>query len=175
MNSSKIILALDPSGSFYEGKGTTGWCLFDTNQNKILTTGDICATKYPAMEQYWHQHCLLIEDMHKAYGSNLFVVMEDYLLYGDKVHSQINSRMETPKLIGLLQYFCWKEYIPYYMQTASEVKNRWTDAILEHKGYIKLEKRRYVVNTTGEPQLIHRHCRDAIRHAVHFSTFKIKE
>ena len=25
------ILALDPSGNFKEGKGTTGWCLLDEN------------------------------------------------------------------------------------------------------------------------------------------------
>ena len=32
----KYVLAFDPSGSFYEGKGTTGWCIMDTKTKEVL-------------------------------------------------------------------------------------------------------------------------------------------
>ena len=36
LNNARYVLALDPSGSYYEGKGHTGWCLLDQETNKIV-------------------------------------------------------------------------------------------------------------------------------------------
>lgn len=168
-----FILALDPSGSYTEGKGTTGWCVFDTKGKKLTLGGFLTATSYDKMEIYWHAHLDLIQEYYKRYGKRMIIVIEDYLLYATKAQDQINSKMETPKLIGILQHYCWLKQIPYHMQTASEVKTRWTDEILEHKGYIKHKGRNCIVPESGD--ILNKHSRDSVRHAVHYATFKNKE
>lgn len=125
------------------------------------------------MEQYWDAILDLILWQHKH--RNIIVICEDYLLYANKLHDQINSRMETPKLIGCIQLCCYKNIIPYYMQTAAEVKKRWADHILLHKGYIKPGSRKgSYVPATGMQDSYSHHSLDAIRHAVHYATFKNK-
>lgn len=156
MNNS-YILALDPSGSYHEGKGTTGWCLM--YRGKLISTGLIEAKKYDTDMKYYKAHLALIRKMADHYPDNLVIVMEDYLLYAKRAQSQTNSRMETCKLIGIIQYYCYNNYLDCTLQTASQVKKRWTDEILEHEG-IKLP------TTHAE-----RHARDAIRHAMHYTYF----
>ena len=36
MNNDRYVLALDPSGAYKEGLGTTGWCLLDQQTKKIV-------------------------------------------------------------------------------------------------------------------------------------------
>lgn len=170
MKNFEFILAFDPSGSFYEGKGTTGWCIMEAEANKITKIGNISADKYKQVEAYWQAHITLIQELKQKYKNRMTVVIEDYLLYGDKASTQINSRMETSKIIGIIQYHCFLQQIPYSMQTAGQVKNRWKDFILQHKGYLKLHKKKLILPSTKEQ--IDKHCKDAIRHAVHFNTFK---
>lgn len=166
----KFILALDPSGNFTEGKGTTGWSLFNALDNKIIKADSISAKKFATQEEYWYKHMDLITDTSKKHKKQLVIVIEDYLLYASKAKDQINSRMETSKLIGILQLHCFTNGIPYIMQPASEVKKRWTNEILHYKGYIKLYKRKYTIPDTKVA--IDRHCLDSIRHGVHYATFK---
>lgn len=170
----RYILALDPSGSFYEGKGTTGWCVFDSKENKFITCGSLFAKDYRSAEEYWNNVINLIDYWVKTIGrKNIILVCEDYLLYANKLHDQINSRMETCKLIGAIQLHCYKKNICYYMQTASEVKTRWSNKILEHKGYIRLYRRSYIP-TSGSAETYTHHTLDALRHAIHYATFKNK-
>lgn len=161
----RYILAFDPSGNFNEGKGTTGWCLYDTETKKIVKFGAIKASKYESPMEYWSAHIKLIDDL---VGYALTVVIEDYLLYSNRADSQINSRFETPKLIGMLQYELYMRGIKTVFQTASLVKNRWTDAILVHKGLIRQQGGSYYLAETK----LSDHSRDAIRHAVHYATFR---
>lgn len=164
------ILAFDPSGNYNEGKGTTGYCIFDISKNAIIRVGYLTANDFSSMESYWNEHITLLLNVVKEYG-NVLVVIEDYLLYAHKKDNQINSRFETPKLIGVLQYTCSINNIDYIMQTASSVKTRWTDDILVYKGYVtKSGNGLRLLNG----QTINRHIKDAIRHAVHASTFKLK-
>ena len=166
-----VILALDPSGSFYEGKGTTGYCVYDTRKKTFITCGSIFAKHFRTMEEYWDAVIQLIITTKNQYP-DMMLVCEDYLLYATKLQDQINSRMETPKLIGVIQHHCWRYQIPYYMQTAAEVKNRWTDKILVYKGYIKPYRRGYLP-TSGDTTTYTHHSLDAIRHAIHYATFKL--
>lgn len=167
----RYILALDPSGSFYEGKGTTGWCVFDTQNNILLACGSLFAKDYTCAEAYWQSVIDIIDYWIKINNQQTMLVCEDYLLYASKLSDQINSRMETCKLIGAIQLHCYTHSIHYYMQTASEVKNRWSNKILEHKGYIKPYRRSYVP-TSGITDTYTHHTLDAIRHAVHYAIFK---
>lgn len=168
----RYILALDPSGSFYEGKGTTGWCLFDSKENSFVACGSLFAKDYKRAEEYWNSVIELIFYWKRRLGHhNMMLVCEDYLLYATKLHDQINSRMETCKLIGAIQLHCYQKKLDYYMQTASEVKNRWSNKILEYKGYIKPYRRGYIP-TSGITETYTHHTLDAIRHAIHYATFK---
>lgn len=169
----EFILAIDPSGSYTEGKGTTGWCVLNVSDNIISVSGNIDANKYSCAEAYWGQHLNLVGEFKKRYKDRFIVVIEDYFLYANKAVEQINSRMETPKVIGVLQYYCWQHHIPYVMQSAAQVKSRWTDEILDYKGYIR--KRGNKCYIPGTKQAIDRHCKDAIRHAIHYATFKNKK
>ena len=163
-----LILAIDPSGAYYEGKGTTGWALFDSELKQMLDFGNIRASKYKTVNEYYEAVARLIKkDMH--------IVIEEYLLYANKARQQINSKMETSKLIGYLQMYCYKQGVPYTMQTASEVVKRWADYILVHKGYIKQASGslRNIYYALG--RLTNDHERDAMRHAIHYITFKYKK
>lgn len=166
----KFIIALDPSGAFHEGKGTTGYSVMHAPDKQFIKLGTIKATDYQIAEQYWDAHLTLLEDIiFSKRGQRLnkqnktIIVIEDYLLYANKAEKQINSRMETSKLIGIIQHWCYKNKIPYCMQTAALVKKRWTDEILHYKGFLKKKGQRYEVCE---------HTRDSMRHAVHFATFR---
>lgn len=161
---SRYILAIDPSGNYKEGKGITGWCLLDTETSKVAKFGYISAEMYPNQYAYWDAHITLLDSLA---GYAPAVVIEDYLLYSNRAVNQINSRFETPQLIGIIKYECYKRGIMIYVQTAVSVKKRWNNDILVKKGYLNERGRGYYI---GEV-LVSDHIQDALRHAVHFATF----
>lgn len=167
MNNSRYVLALDPSGSYQEGLGTTGWCLMDLSTDKIVKFGSIYAGDFSCQFQYWDAHIKLIDSLTGYYPD---VVIEDYLLYGDRADAQINSRLETPQLIGILKYECYARGLFIYIQTAMQVKTRWRDDILVHKHYIQKQDNSYYMNGT----LLSNHIKDSVRHAVHYKTYNSK-
>lgn len=171
----KYVLSLDPSGNFNEGKGVTGWVLSSVEFDRVIKFGSIDAGISMSMEDHWDRHISLIDNFNKEY-EGLHVVMEDYMLYASRASTQINSRMETPKLIGVIQYYCFLQEIPLTLETAVAVKKRWTDEILTRKGYLtyQLDSRNYRTNKiNGYP--VSNHVVDALRHNVHYRTFKIKK
>ncbi len=173
MTNYEHIFALDPSGNFHEGKGTTGYAVYNCSTNKICSYGLISSKDYPSMEAYWEAHLSLLDCVLTHY-SRVGVVIEDYLLYGTKASNQINSRMETPKLIGVLQYALYQRDRPYHMQPASEVKTRWANNVLVHRGIIVPIKQAAYALPGCESLAISKHTLDAIRHAVHYANFKNK-
>ena len=167
---SKLILAFDPSGAYYESKGTTGWCVYNAEMNTITLVGFISAIKYDSPLKYWDAHLKIINKYSERYKDRLHIVIEDYRLYANSANAQINSTMETCKLIGILQYYCLANDIKYTMQMASQVKNRWTDDILIHKGILR-RKSNTLYLSDGKTK-VNKHVRDSIRHAIHYATFK---
>lgn len=168
-----MILAIDPSGAYLEGKGTTGWCLLDAGQNKIVKTGFIFARDYDSKEAFWDAHVNLFVNMLLKYKTPVVAVIEDYILYASTAEAHINSRFETSKLIGILQYNFFKRNIPYAMQRAVDVKNRWTNEILIYKKIIAQKGKSYYVYDSD--MRLNRHIIDSIRHAVHYNTFRNKK
>jgi hypothetical protein len=155
------ILSLDPSGSFKEGKGKTGWVMMDDNN---ITFGIIKAKDYKTKHEYWEEHKKLFESINPEH-----VVMEQYRLYGSKAKSQINSEMETSKLLGYLEMSLYDMNIKYTLQSAVSAKSRYTDEILIHKGHIvKDGNGRYYINGVNVPG----HIIDALRHILFY---KLKE
>ena len=163
-----LVLAIDPSGSYYEGKGTTGWALFDSEKKQLLDYGHVRASKYNTVTEYYAEISKLIKPGMK-------VIIEEYLLYANKAKQQINSKMETSKLIGYLQMYCFSKGVSYTMQLAGEVVKRWADHILVHKGIIKqnMNTEKSVYYALG--RVTNEHERDAMRHAIHYITFKFKK
>ena len=168
----KNILAIDPSGNFEEGKGTTGACIYDIQNHEVIEIFTIQAVNFTSKEDYWQAHLDRILVMRRHY-KDLIVVMEDFMLDPNRAMQQSYSKMETPKLIGIVQNFCYARQVPYFMQRAAEVKKRWSDKILLHKEIIQKVKHNYYLNDSHD--LVNGHCRDAIRHAVHFAYFRNKE
>lgn len=167
----KLIIGIDPSGNFHEGKGTTGLCVLVPGTPKFKKVTTISASDYETDMEYWQAHIDFLETWHAQYSIKLAI--EDYLVYADKATSQINSKMETPQLIGVLKFWAFQNGVPNIIKSAGIVKPRWTNEILEHKRYIKQHKRGWAV--IGVPGNISRHTLDAIRHAVHEDTFGDKE
>ena len=175
LRTSEHILSLDPSGNFNEGKGRTGWVLFSVPYDKVIKFGQIEAGTSVSMEDHWDRHISLINNMKKEFP-DMIVIFEDYLLYSHQAKTQINSRMETPQLIGVIKYACYLKGIPYSMQTASAVKTRWSDDLLCEKDYLRWRKdvqgvKNYMLNG----YVVSDHVRDALRHAVHYKTFMMKD
>jgi hypothetical protein len=161
----KLVLAIDPSGNFTEGKGTTGWAVVSTDK-KVISCGQILAEHYETKFDYWRAVLNIIK-----FTKFDYIVVEDFLLYKDKSQSQINSRFETPKLIGIIELLCNDLGIKCNLQRAVDVKTRWKDDILVFKNWIQRNGNKYYAGGV----LISEHIRDAIRHGVHFVTFKVEE
>lgn len=160
------ILAFDPSGNFEEGKGTTGWCLLDKSE-RLLGCGEIKAEEFQCKEAYWDEVVALLENMNQRFP-NLIVVIEEYILYRDKCKSQTNSKMETCRLIGVLQWTCYKLQQPYSMQLATSVMHRWEDGLLIREGIVDVGKGGLRHKKSGKSlQVVH--VRDAFRHAIHYA------
>lgn len=162
-----MIIALDPSGNWNEGKGTTGIC-YMSDQGKPIEVDEIHAGNFSSPESYWTAHTLCLEG-----HSFAEVVMEGFRLYATKKNEQVNSQFETPQLIGVIRHHCFINHIPLKITYAVEVKLRWSDDVLERKGYIyKKNGRRYL---TATDQQLNNHKTDALRHALHYYRYGRKE
>lgn len=158
------ILVFDPSGNFYEGKGTTGWAMY--YNKKLTSVGQIRAVGAEIQPSYWAQHIDLIEAL-----SPDIIVMEDYLLQASKARSQIGSTLETPQLIGAIKLYCYNANIELIMQPPS-IKSSFPNKRLIHRGILSKDSSNsyYAVGIK-----ISRHIIDAIRHGEYYINFKLKE
>lgn len=171
----QYILGLDPSGNFNEGKGKTGWVLMSVRFKRTIKFGEIDASTYLEKELYWKAIIDLILNLNQEFPE-LHVVVEDYFLYENKAIAQTNSRMETPQLIGVIKYTCYMHNIYIDMQTAASVKTRWEEKILVYNNYLQSEvengRTKYYINNYHVKS---DHTRDALKHAVHYLTFKVEQ
>ncbi len=165
-----MILAFDPSGNWSktEGKGTSGWAVFD-DDGKLHAFGDIKAAEHNSIEEYWHRHSLLVREMERlsrsAMGPGPFtVVWESYRLQAGKAKQQSWSSLETPQLIGHLRMVAWELETPFVFQDPS-IKARFSDEILVSSGIAEKRGKMYYING----KLTNDHMRDAIRHGLYFS------
>lgn len=160
------ILAIDVSGNFKEGKGTSGFCFLENGEPQELF--ELKATSYRSAEHYWYDHTATIM---KYYEKGLdAVVIEGYRLYnhrGMSATSQANSELETVQLIGVLKHFCWEKDIHLAVQYASEVKSRWKESVLVALGHLGYRNNRYFFK--GE--VTNDHKRDALKHALHYERY----
>lgn len=160
------ILAIDPSGNFKEGSGKTGLCYGSELEPKTLMC--IEARDFKSSEEYTSaiiHDCIALEPPD-------FVVIEGYRLYnykGMSAATQSFSALETPQLIGAIKYACTQMDIPVYEQMAHEVMTRWCDSVLRSVGIITRSGNLSSFNGA----VTNVHMRDALRHYMHFITYKL--
>lgn len=163
------ILGIDPSGSFKEGKGTTGIAMLNP-EGQLIRHTTIEAKDHAIQPDYWNAVLIYIKNIWHEYQQDLVLSVEDYVLYATSAKAQINSEMETSKLIGAITMLAYAAHIPVYMRNASQVMNRWANDILVHKGLIFKKGNRYV---DANGKYINPHSLDALRHAVHCYYFDL--
>lgn len=151
------ILIFDPSGSFREGKGTSGYCLYEDGH--LISVASLRAEGFKSRQEYFKEHKRLINKLKPN-----IVVAEGFRLYKDKAIAQSNSEMETPRLLGYLEMVCYEKRIRYVEQPAS-IKSRFTDAILERKGILSKGNNNssYILNVHVSGHVV-----DAVRHGEYF-------
>lgn len=171
MKNYEYILGIDPSGNKAEGNGCSGIALLDTLFQKFTLT-DVKAKDYDTQHEYWHAIIQAVEHYVNDCGrQNLFVTIEDFRLDPSRALAQSYSAMETPKLIGILQYYLDTQRVPYLLQPASAVKKRWSEEILLKTGMLTCgggDRKIWYYN--GERTNDHE--RDALKHAWHTFQFK---
>lgn len=167
----QIVISLDPSGNFFEGKGTTGFAL--ARDGYVAIAGQIYSAEYSSQMEYWTAVIGTIRKyfLEKREEDTFTVVCEDYRLYASASAAQINSNLETPQLIGAIKWWCYMNNIPVVMQMASEVKQRWSNEVLFTKGLLKKNAYTKDKYTFGN-LVLGRHSLDALRHLLHYTTFK---
>jgi hypothetical protein len=154
------VLCFDPSGNFEEGSGTTGWASFVDGELEWF--GDIKASDFETVEQYWGDVALLIKKLDPTE-----VVIEDYRLFGHKAKQQSWSALETPQLIGWMRMYCYEKGIPVIFQSPKD-KVRVADPQLERLGVIQKVGSSYWCQ--GRKTNLHQ--RDAIRHGVFYHRYR---
>lgn len=170
----RYVIGVDPSGSFNEGKGTTGIAVYDIKKDKIVEIRTVCATKYNCLEQYIDANWQVLNELCSDYTSTkerAMVCIEDFLVYAANATAFTHSKMETCQLLGHLKTQMWRWEIPYLIEPASAVKTRWSNDILVYKGYVEQKGKSYYHPCIRGP--LATHMLDAIRHAVHCGKFGV--
>lgn len=154
------VLCFDPSGNFSEGKGTTGYAVFENDE--LVTFGDVAAKDFETREEYWSWITKVIYDVQPT-----LCIIEDYHLFEFKSKQQSWSALETPQLIGYMRMFCYNHDIPYRFQSPKD-KVRVNDDQLVKLGIIEKRGNRYYCS--GKSTNLHQ--RDAIRHGIFYHRYR---
>ena len=166
-----IIIGIDPSGAYNEGLGTTGFGILDPD-GKPWDHCIVRATEYASQLEYWTGVLGTIDLYARSTDHPPILSIEDYVLYGSSAKAQINSEMETSKLIGAICVHGYQQGYRMTIRNAAQVKKRWSNKVLEHKNIIYRKGNR-IVDQHGES--ISPHSLDALRHALHCYHFDIKK
>lgn len=99
------------------------------------------------------------------------IVCENFRLYQHKAQAQVHSLLETPRIIGALEYMAWQKLVPIYFQMAVDVKKRFSDELLLKDGTLTKEKNGLYFKEIKTND----HMRDAMRHFYYFVKFRLKK
>lgn len=160
------VISIDPSGNWTEGKGTTGWALFE--DGKLKDFGNVKAKDFDSAEQYWW-NVLVASGPRGMYFGKHTIVCESFRLQPGKAAAQSWSAMETPMLIGCLKMEAWEHGHRFILQDPS-CKARVPDNLLVQMGILEERNGRYYA--LGRPT--NDHIRDAIRHGVYYHLYGVK-
>lgn len=155
----KKVLAIDPSGSFEEGKGTTGWVRATIEDGTITVDrlGSVKAENYESRTAYFN----VVKNLLLTQKPDL-VVIEDYRLYnhaGAKASMQSYSLMETPRLLGVLENYASVVGVPVVFQMAHQMRP-WSEERLLLLGALERKNNRYYI----DEKITNEHVRCALKH-----------
>jgi len=156
------ILSIDPSGNFSEGKGKTGYAIYDGDLFKF---GTVDAKHYKTRVEYWFAVAALIVMIKPD-----LLIIEDYRLYNTAAtgaHVQSFSQLETPRLLGVLETTAAHNNIPVVFQMAN-VTTPYDDIKLTKLGVIKKEKNRWWFIGRTAQVAVNDHERSALRHLLRY-------
>jgi hypothetical protein len=149
-----LVLSIDPSGNFKNGKGKTGIVLAQLHEGgytiKLIET--IAAKDFDTHLEYWKSHLVIIDPSLKH------LVVENYMLYPGSF--QTFSYLETPRLLGAIEMDAHDKNVPLTFQMAKDTTG-YSDDILLEKGILTKHKNRYYY--LGEIP-VNDHERSALRH-----------
>ena len=164
------VIAIDPSGNYEEGKGITGYIeadVFEDGTYTVTDVGSINSEDYPSRIKYYEAHKMLLQDV-------ALVIIEDYRLYnhaGTKAAVQSYSLMETPRLLGVLEYMANDLQTPIVWQMAHQMK-AFDENVLVERGELIKKGNRYQLR---DGLAVNRHERSALKHFLKWFHTKRKE
>ena len=149
----KLVLSLDPSGNFKDGKGKTGLVVARTSDTgyAILFKDTIDAKDFDTRLQFWAAH---LDAMDQELD---VIVIEDFMLYPHI--KQGFSYMETPRLLGVMEMHAHMLDIPVVFQRAVDVSGL-KEEVLVNRGILEKRKGRYWHNK----KIYKDHERSALKH-----------
>ena len=170
-----IILAVDPSGSFNYGSGTTGWCLVDKEKEKIIRLGAIKAKDFDKKDDYINKHKELLEFQFDT------LVIENFILYPSSASSFYHQELETSEIVGIIESLAKSLGKEVVRQRAVDIKT----ALKKPNILMRLVNRKQKQLTaeviagrtywTFENKRVSNHIVDSIRHAFYYINKKRKE
>lgn len=133
LKTTKLVLSLDPSGNFEDGKGHTGLVLVGVTDEgyKVIHKETIRADKFDTRIEYWKAHMDVLDPELDL------VIVEDFMLYPHI--NQGFSYMETPRVLGIIEMQADLFDIPFVFQRAVDI-SALSDDVLINRGV--LEKRK---------------------------------
>lgn len=150
----KLVLSIDPSGNWLDGKGKTGLVLAEVDEEgfKVILKETIRAKDYESHLDYWEAHMDCLDP-----GLDK-VIVEDFILYPS---NKMWSYLETPRLIGVLQMHAHLLDIPMVLQRATEV-HMFNEEVLINRGILEKRRGRY----WHDNRIYNDHERSALKHLL---------
>lgn len=160
-----IYIAVDPSGSFTEGKGHTGISTIKDWDWDTLEIKSISAKDFGDRYTYWKTIIGYIIDR-AVFVDNSIVVIESYVVRNNGF--SIGKMPETSLFIGALIWELERWNVKYVFQSPSQAKTRFKDDLICR--YIpNFEKRGnyYYLNDVKTND----HIRDSLKHLLYFMKY----
>lgn len=190
MSNQKIryVLGVDPAGDHVGlqggGDGTTGFAVYDMDEDRIVSVFDVCSHDYADWKAYFKSVVHTIFEYCEL--DDIVVSIEDYFIYPSHATHHTMSCVPTARLLGYMLMRLSAAKIDYYIRPAVDVKSRWSNDVLLERGYIKGENnekstehchgttRLYIETNAGKTYLKSHHL-DAIRHALQCGRLEISK
>ncbi len=168
------VLAIDPSGYYKNKKATIGvaFCEWkEIGEHIIICKESLINLELSHFsiesEKDLETFYSYLETTLKTKGID-HVVIEDYILYGDKVGAQVWQQQPTSKTIGVIQHICNKYGVRNTLQIAAFVK-RWSNKVLAWPTWGFLDKYKNTYKFNEYKTSDYKHAMDAFRHNFHFT------
>lgn len=125
---------------------------------ELEEAGNIRADKFETKLEYWAEHERLVNAGYDV------IIVEDYRLYnhaGASASMQSYSQMETPRLIGILEYLAHLNNKEIVFQMANQMK-AYDEEVLIKRNLLRKQGKRYYYN--GSNTVLNGHMRSAYKH-----------